>query len=307
MAYTKNLTLEPLAPFSLELSTQVFSNGAPNVRSYINGVFSQVLQLNDDLVLVKISAKGSPEKPKLAIELKSSQPIATKTQQSALQTIIYILSLDFNLSEFYHEVEKNPILKQITQKLYGFKFPSTPTVFEGLVDAIVEQQISIKVARTIEERLATKFGAKLELDGETYYAFPAPQRISSSCISDIRSCGLSNQKAEYIYNVAKLISNGQIDLEAMKKQPDANLIIVELDDIKGIGVWTAELTILRGMQRYDILPADDFGIRRAISNYCCSGKPINAAEARQVAETWGKWKGLMAFYLMSAEVNDITV
>jgi len=307
MSYTEKFTVEPLAPFSLELSTQVFSSGDPRVRGYKDGVFSQVLQLEGSLVLVRITSKGTTEKAQLAVELKSNQPITAKTKQAALHEITYIFSLNFDLLGFYREVEGNPVLHKVTQKLCGFKFPTTPTAFEGLVDAIVEQQISIKVARTIEERLAAKFGAKLELEGETYSAFPTPQTMAAACISDIQSCGLSKRKAEYIYNAAKLIADGKLDLEAMKQQPDADAIIAELDAIKGIGVWTAELTILRGMQRYDVLPADDFGIRRVISNFCCGGKPIKAAEARQVAESWGKWKGLAAFYLISAEVNGVTV
>ena len=93
----------------------------------------------------------------------------------------------------------------------------------------------------------------------------------------------------------------------MKNNPDLQAIIAELDEIKGIGVWTAELTIFRGMQRLDVLPADDFGIRRVISNYYCGGKPIKAAEARKIAEAWGKWRGLAAFYLLAAEANGVTV
>jgi DNA-3-methyladenine glycosylase II len=59
-----------------------------------------------------------------------------------------------------------------------------------------------------------------------------------------------------------------------------------LDQVKGIGVWTAELTMFRGMQRLDVLPADDFGIRRVMSNYYCGGKPIKALEAREIGKRW---------------------
>ncbi len=198
-------------------------------------------------------------------------------------------------------------MHKITRQLCGFKYPTTATAFESLVDSIVEQQISIKVARTIEERLAKKFGDKLELNGTTYYAFPTPQNLTEASIADIRSCGLSQRKAEYIYGAAKMIVEGKLDLEAMKHNPDLQAIIEELDEIKGIGVWTAELTIFRGMQRLDVLPADDFGIRRVISHYYCGGKPIKAAEARKIAEAWGSWSGLAAFYLLAAEANGVTV
>jgi 3-methyladenine DNA glycosylase/8-oxoguanine DNA glycosylase len=147
------------------------------------------------------------------------------------------------------------------------------TVFESLIDSIVEQQISIKIARTIEERLAQRFGDKLEISGACYYAFPTPQNLVAASITDIRTCGLSQRKAEYIYGAAKAVTDGKLDLEAMKINPDVDAVIDELDTLKGIGVWTAELTIYRGMQRLDVLPADDFGIRRVISHYFCGDNP----------------------------------
>ncbi len=307
MATTQTFTIQPSAPFSLDLSAQVFASGDPHVRAYRNGVFSQVLHVGDCLLYAEITSMGTVKQPKLSIKLVSNSPITPKMKQATEKAITYIFSLNFDLPAFYKEAENDPVMRQITQKLCGFKFPTTPTVFEGLVDAIVEQQISIKVARTIEERLAQKFGAKLELDGETCYAFPTPQNIKEAAISDIRGCGLSQRKAEYIYNAAHLIVDCKLDLEAMKNNPDPDVVTAELDKIKGIGVWTAELTMLRGMQRWDVLPADDFGIRRVISTYYCDGRPIKTAEARQIALRWGKWKGLAAFYLIAAEVKGIVV
>ena len=176
-----------------------------------------------------------------------------------------------------------------------------------MVDSIVEQQISIKVAHALEERLVKKFGETLTLNGETYYAYPTPQNLASVSIEEIQNCGLSQRKAEYIQEAAKLIANGKLDLEHLKTHQNPEEIIAELDEIRGIGVWTAELTMLRGMQKLDALPADDLGIRRVISRYYCSGKPIKAAEAREIAKAWGRWKGLAAFYLIIAEVKDISV
>jgi DNA-3-methyladenine glycosylase II len=171
----------------------------------------------------------------------------------------------------------------------------------------VEQQISIKVARVIEERIAVKFGEKLEIKNDAFFAFPIPRHLAGASISDIQGVGLSKRKAEYINNAAKMIVDGKLDIELMKKETDAEQIIAELDALKGIGVWTAELTMLRGIPRWDVLPAEDFGIRRVISTYYCGGRPIEAAEAREIAKAWGKWKGLAAFYLILAEVRDIIV
>jgi DNA-3-methyladenine glycosylase II len=211
------------------------------------------------------------------------------------------------LKDFYNQVQPDQVMTQITQKLYGLKIPTTPTVFEALVYAIVEQQISIKVARSIEERLAIKFGEPLQLDGETFFAFPTPQGLTKAGANEIRQAGLSQRKADYICGAAQLIVDGTLNLEQLKTERNAEKIIAELDDIRGIGVWTAELTMLRGMQKFDAFPADDFGIRRVISHYYCDNKAIKAEEARKIAAPWGNWKGIAAFYLLAAEANNIVL
>jgi DNA-3-methyladenine glycosylase II len=307
MTCTESFTLQPLAPFSLALTAQIFSAGAKQVRTYTNGVFSQVLRVNGNLVLVRLSSNDVVEKPLLTVELLSNNLISPQDKKSTQEAITYLFNLDFALYDFYRDTQNDHVMNHITQRLCGFKFPTTPTAFESLVDSIVEQQISIKVARTIEERLAEKFGDKLEIEGKSFFAFPTPQNIAAVSISDIQSVGLSQRKAEYIENAARLIVSGQLDLEGMKNEADPERIIAELDAIRGIGVWTAELTMLRGMQRWDALPADDFGIRRVISTYYCGGEPIKAAEAREIAMACGKWKGLAAFYLILAEVKGIVV
>ena len=230
-----------------------------------------------------------------------------KLRKRQKKTIKFIFNLDFDLSAFYDEVKKDRTMYHITQQLYGLKNPTTPSAFEALVDSIVEQQISIKVAHTIEERLVKKLGELLALEGEAYFAYPTPENIASVSLEEIRNCGMSQRKAEYIQGAAKLIVNGKLDLEQLKLNRSPEEIIATLDEIKGIGIWTAELTMLRGMQKLDALPADDLGIRRVISRYYCGGKSIKTTEAREIAKSWGKWKGLAAFYLIIAEVKDIKV
>lgn len=305
MTFIEKLSIEPMVPFDLSLSSIVFADGDRTVRGFNEDCFSQVINVGSKLVLVKLSQNGQVSKPHLTLDLYSDNLLSIEQKQKAQQIISYIFSLDLPLYDFYSHVKTDSVMTQITQKLCGFKFPTTPTVFEALVDAIVEQQISIKVARKIEERLAVKFGETLSINGENYYAFPTPRIMIEAGVDVIRQVGLSQRKADYIFNAAQMIVENKLDLEEMKKNNDSEQIISELDEINGIGVWTAELTMLRGMQKFDILPADDFGIRRVISNYYNKNIMIKAAEARKIGEAWGEWKGLAAFYLIVAEAKGI--
>ena len=307
MTFTGTFAIKSLAPFNFDLTAHIFSFGDRQIRIYANSQFSQVLKINGKLALVKLTSTGTVEQPNINVEVKLNSPITAQDARKAEAAVKFIFNLDFDLCSFYGEIKNDYAMSRIAQQLYGLKNPTTPTVFEALVDSIVEQQISIKVAHALEERMIKKFGEALTLDGETYFAYPTPQNIACVSVEEVRNCGLSQRKAEYIRGAAKLIVADKLNLEQLKTRQNPDEITAELDAIRGIGVWTAELTMLRGMQRLDSLPADDLGIRRVISRYYRSGKPIKADEAREIAKSWGKWKGLAAFYLIIAEVKDITV
>jgi DNA-3-methyladenine glycosylase II len=301
------LTITPEQPFDFDLSANIFSEGDMQIRKYNNGKFWQVIRVNNKLVLITITSSGNVDKPKLSIELKSSQEITDKERINAEELIISIFNLKFDLERFYDSLKDDKIMSALTKKLKGLKSPTTPTVFESLIDSIIEQQISLKAAHSMQVNIIKTCGSILKLDNKAYYAFPAPHELASAPPGQLRGCGLSAKKADYIKNISKLIVDDKLDLEKFKNYEDINEIIEELDKIKGIGVWTAELTMIRGMHKLEAIPADDMGIRRCISHYYCSDRKITGEEARLIAEKWGKWKGLAAYYLIVGERLGITI
>jgi DNA-3-methyladenine glycosylase II len=307
MIYTENVTVPALPPFSFSLSSEIFADGDRQIRNYEQERFWQVLRVNGKLVLAAVEEAGTVDNPKVSVELKSDKPITAEDKKRAEEAVNALFHLDLDLKPFYETVKNDKTMANITSKLWGLKSPTTPTVFEALVDSIVEQQISLKVANSLEARIIKKFGDTLDLDGDVYYVYPTPQSLATVSIEDLRGCGLSFRKAEYIKGAAMLIAEGKLDLEGFRSYERSEQIIEELDEIRGIGVWTAELTMLRGMQRLEALPADDLGLRRVIARYYRDGKPIKSAEARRIAENWGEWKGLAAYYLVVADMKDITL
>jgi DNA-3-methyladenine glycosylase II len=303
----EKIEITALPPFNFGFSSEIFANGDKQIRSYENGRFWQVIRVNGKLILAIIKAMGTVDKPKIAVELKSDTAITNKDTKKAEKTVTALFSLDYDLKPFYETAKDDKIMAHLTRELWGLKNPTTPTVFEALVDSIVEQQISLKVANSLENRIIKKFGDALDLEGAVYFAYPTPQRLASVSIEEFRQCGLSFRKGEYIKGASTLIAEGKLDLEELKNYESSEQIIRELDKIRGIGVWTAELTMLRGMQRLEALPADDLGLRRVISRYYRDGKAISSVEARQIAESWGEWKGLAAYYLVVADMKDIEI
>jgi DNA-3-methyladenine glycosylase II len=298
---TVKLIMKPVAPFDFDLSAAIFSDGDRQISRYENGKFWQVIRINGKLALVTIESLSSADRPRLSIQLDSVENLSNTDKEKAAEIVRMFLNLDLDLKPFYREVKKDKTLSGLILTLKGLKSPTTPTVFEALIDSIVEQQISLKVAGGMERKLIKTFGECLRLDGETYYAFPSPGRLAPASAEQLRKCGLSLKKAEYVRDISKLIEDDELDLEELKRCEDVNAIIKRLDRIRGIGIWTAEMTVVRGMQKFETLPADDLGLRRVISHYYREDKPLSAEETRQIARKWGKWKGLAAFYLIMAE------
>jgi DNA-3-methyladenine glycosylase II len=293
--------IKPVAPFDFDLSVTIFSDGDRQISRYENGKFWQVIRIDGKLALVTIKSLGSADKPRLSIQLDSVESLSKTDKEKAAEIVRMFLNLDLDLKPFYRKVKKDKTLSGLILMLKGLKGPTTPTVFEALIDSIVEQQISLKVANSMEGKLIKTFGDFLRLDGEIYYAFPLPGKLASASAEQLRKCGLSLKKAEYVRDISRLIADDELDLEELKRCEDVNAIIKRLDRIRGIGIWTAEMTVVRGMQKFEALPADDLGLRRVISHYYREDKPISAEEMRQIARKWGKWKGLAAFYLIIAE------
>ncbi len=300
----KKITLEAVPPFRFDLSAEIFANGDRQIRRFDQNRFWQIIRVNGKLILATVASAGAVDKPKLTAELKSDKTLTHDDAERAEEALSVLFSLNFDLAPFYKETKTDKTMTSIAQKLWGLKSPTTPTAFEALIDSIVEQQISLKVANSIEAKLTKRFGDALSLEGEVYYAYPTPHKLASAEIEAIRQCGLSQKKAEYIQGISKLVAEGKLDLEKLSCS-SADEIIRELDKVRGVGVWTAELTMLRGMQKFEALPADDLGLRRVISRYYCGGKEIVSVQARKIAENWGRWKGLAAYYLIVAEMKSI--
>jgi DNA-3-methyladenine glycosylase II len=299
------LILNPTPPYDFTLSTFVFSNGDPQIRKAENGRFWQVIQIGDQLVLTEIIAEGTTGNPMLKVRLSTDGTLTPGEKEQAGNIISRILNLNDYLVPFYQAVRNDPPMRDLTKRLRGLKPLTTPTVFEALVDSVVEQQISLAVARTLESRLTKMFGDSLVVEGQTFYAFPTPERMASATPEQFRSCGLSAMKGGYIRNAAEQVAREELDLEQLRNIRDSEKIITELTKLKGVGRWTAELAILRGMHRLDAFPADDLGLRRAIAQRYQIGEKITGEEARKIADQWGEWKGLAAYYLLIADQMGI--
>ncbi|MGI6161971.1 MAG: DNA-3-methyladenine glycosylase family protein [Christensenellales bacterium] len=126
-----------------------------------------------------------------------------------------------------------------------------PDLFAALINSIIGQQISSKAQQTVWTRFLSRFSPI------------TPQRISLLSEQEIQACGMSMRKASYIKHIADSVIGGSLDLAQLHSLPDDD-VCKRLSQIKGIGVWTAQMLMIFSMQRMDVISRDDIAILRGL-------------------------------------------
>ena len=158
--------------------------------------------------------------------------------------------------------------------------------YGALLRAIVGQQLSTKAARTIYLRVLDLFG------GTT----PSPEQLLAASEEDLRACGLSGRKTEYVRDLAHHVLSGELELDRLEKLEDEQ-VIEEIVAVRGLGRWTAEMFLLFHLQRPDVLSGGDLGIRKAIQvEYGLEEMPA-PARVIEIGEPWRPHRSLASLYL----------
>jgi DNA-3-methyladenine glycosylase II len=166
--------------------------------------------------------------------------------------------------------------------------------YGALVRSITGQQLSVLAARAIYGRLTARF------DGRA----PTPQEILADDPEALRAAaGLSRAKVSYLRSLAEHVLSGELELERLDALTD-DQVIAELVAVKGLGVWTAQMFLMFQLERPDVLPVGDLGIRRAIERaYGLDGLPDPPTMAR-IAEPWRPHRTLACRYLWRSLANE---
>ncbi len=301
------LTIRPHPPFDFDLSARIFSQGDERIQRYEDGIYWHAVRLENQPALIQVRSTGTTKDPEIRVEIEQqgTSTISRDAKREAMALVERVFNLGLDLMPFYEAVKHDRIMAQITKRLWGLKSPSTATVFEALIDSVIEQQISLRAAWSMQRRLVEALGDAMTWKGRTFFAYPKPERLAGASIEMLRSYGLSGRKAEYVKGIGRLVMNG-LDLDSLSSRSEKE-IIEELVKIRGVGVWTAEMTMIRGMQKYDAIPADDLGLRRVIANYYNHGEKITGDDARRIAQSWAGWRGLASFYLIMADQLSVEV
>jgi 3-methyladenine DNA glycosylase/8-oxoguanine DNA glycosylase len=186
-----------------------------------------------------------------------------------------------------HLRRADPVMAAIIARVgrCGYEVDARGTAFAALIESMMYQQITGRAAATIHRRLRRLIGRR----------HPRPADILAASDLDLRGCGLSRQKIAYLRDVATRASNG-LALRGLGRLDD-EAVIGRLIEVKGIGRWTAEMFLMFRLGRADVLPVDDYGIRKALQRaYALRALP-NADWMRRKAEAWRPYRTIACWYL----------
>ena len=181
-------------------------------------------------------------------------------------------------------MKRDRILKKLIPKFGEIHLVNLGDPFSTLARSVAGQQISVKAAQAIWERVKTA----------------CPEVVPAQFIKlgpeKLQACGLSKRKTEYILDLAQHFVSGVLHVDTWASMDD-EAVIAELTQIRGIGRWTAEMFLIFNLSRPDVLPLDDLGLIQAISVNYFSGEPVTRSEAREVAANWEPWRTVATWYM----------
>ncbi len=301
-------TLTPVPPYSLSLTAIRFARFKDEIVDRVqNNSYQRLLVVDGQLALATVTDAGTTTKPLLHIELQGIRKTHLDRPEFAAQ-LRHILCTDLDLKPFYRLARKDELLAPIVPHFRGLKLPASPTVFESLVMAVLSQQVNLTFAYSIKKELVETFGEKWSANGETYHAFPRPERFAAETEENFLRFRLSRAKAGTLVRLGQTFASGSLKEEELAALPNEE-VVERLIQVKGIGRWSAEIALLRGLARIDAFPGGDLGVVKYIAQGLL-GKAEKATEAdmRAFAERWRPYRGLALIYcyaeLMRRSKND---
>jgi len=179
---------------------------------------------------------------------------------------------------------RDPVMGVIMRRHPGVYMTVRGEPFMTLARAICGQQISVKAAQSVWNRVVACCGAI------------SPEHVLARKRTELRACGLSDRKTEYIADLAQHFADGSIHVHRWPAMADEE-IIAELVEVRGIGRWTAEMFLIFNLLRPDVFPLDDLGLQKGIRVAYFANRKVALSTLRRIGERWRPWRSVATWYL----------
>ena len=293
---TIKFSLRPVPPFRLDLTAWALRRRLHNAVDHWEGdTYWRVLVIRNQAVRVAVQQRGTM----LEVTVTGAG-LRASTQAEVSAALERLLGFRTDLRRFYKVAAGETRLNRLAQRFMGLKPPRFPTLFEALVNGISCQQLSLTVGITVMNRLGAHCWLAFHADA---HAFPRPEDLARADLTELRALGYSRQKGRALTEVSQAIADGRLDLEPIESLEDEPAM-ERLLQLRGVGRWTAEYALLRGLGRTHVFPGDDVGARQNLRRWLHLRRPLNYQGVDQVLSRWRPFGGLIYFHLLLDRLDE---
>ena len=287
----RRLQLHPQPPFRLELTAWALRRREQNaIDSWDGRTYRRALVIERRPAEIAVTQAGRGDAPRLDVAI-TGRSLAPSAESIAAAALTRLLGLEIDLSDFYARVSRDRTLGPLAKRYRGLKPPRFPTLFECLLNAVACQQLSLAAGLTVLSRLAAAAGPP----AGTLHSFPAPEDVLRLSPSRLREFGFSERKAHTILELARAAAAGEFDLDRFEPLDDED-VVRTLVRRPGIGRWSADYVLLRGLGRLHVFPQADIGALNGLRRFLAA-----AGLDDDPALTLARWRphaGVVYFHLL---------
>lgn len=289
--------LKPAPPFRLDLTVWALRRRPHNLIDCWDGqTYRRRLLIQEQPVEVAVTQTGPPAAPMLRVEAGNLPP---HWEMATILTglLVKMLGLNADLEPFYQLTGQDDRIAPLVERWRGVKPPRFPSVFEALVNGIACQQLSLTVGIHLLNRLASAYGPNSPAEAEPRVTFPRPADLAGLELEALRALGFSRNKGTALIELARGLRDNHEDLENLNNLAEA-AVAERLLALRGVGRWTTEYVLLRGLGHWSVFPGDDLGVRRHMQACLKIAEPLNYQEVRRLLARWHPYGGLIYYHFL---------
>lgn len=286
----------PRRPYSLARTSARLARFPELVDRYGDGVYERLLWVRGMPVKMSVGQAGPPSRASLDVSLTGKAARDPEAKAEARIVLDRVLGASVDVRPFYRAFREDPLLGPLIRRHSGLRVAGRVSVWETLLQIVLSQQINLALAHGMLSDLVGSYGRRALFDGKRYYAPPTTRRFAELSETELRRHRLSGSKARTLIGLAKAFEAGDISDAKLGSMDDEDAVEL-LMSFKGVGRWTAEFTLLRGLSRMDVFPAGDLGVVKYLPQRILGRKKAASEdEMRRFASRWRPFRGLALIY-----------
>ncbi len=255
-----------------------------------------VMRYSNRLFGVKLRSIGTIEKPCVSLTLYSEEKLNVDQKEDLRKTMVWVLSLDENINQFYELAKRDHLVKILVEDLYGMRSTNDLNLFAALILAVTLQMAPITRSNQMMRLLIKKYGEAIRFDGKQVWYWPSPEAIAKTTVEKLkRNCKLG-YRAKALHGIAKTLVRGFPSAQELENF-SAGEAKAKLMELKGIGEYSAEI-----VSPHEGFPLDVWSAK--VFSMLMTGKTPESPrdeipKLKKIAEKrWDEWRGYVFVYVL---------